>query len=124
MQHRAVTGSEIRLGIHFGTYLGICGLAAAVMALAGCANPPAAQKQIGSPVAAGLQVSALEAQGPLELPFASPQRWLNFPMYHNDSAHAVDLGALRWRSDTLLLSASRYPLHDGASWPKELYERA
>lgn len=109
-----------------GTGIHSSGLTAIALAtlLAGCASAPADPAQSAKPERMDLQVSALEAQGPLQLLFASPQRWLNFPMYQNDSAHAVDLGALRWRADSLLLSASRYPLHGGESWPKELYERA
>ena len=102
---------------------GLCSMTLAVL-LAGCASAPTGPIQKANPERMDLQVSALEAQGPLQLPFASPQRWLNFPMYQNDRAHAVDLGALRWRADSLLLSASRYPLHGGESWPKDLYERA
>ena len=92
----------------------------AALLLSACASAPSGKATIDTK----LQVSALEAQGPLKLPFDSAYRWLNFPMYHNDTAHAVDLGALRWRSDTLLETASRYPLHDGKSWPKELYTQA
>ena len=106
----------------------VCGLqtwpgllcACTVLLLSACASAPSGKETIDTK----LQVSALEAQGPLKLPFGSAYRWLNFPMYRNDTAHAVDLGALRWRSDTLLETASRYPLHDGGSWPKELYSQA
>ena len=94
--------------------------ASAALLLSACASAPSGKETLDTK----LQVSALEAQGPLDLPFGSAYRWLNFPMYHNDTAHAVDLGALLWRSDTLLETASRYPLHDGNSWPKELYAQA
>ncbi|MDR0215237.1 MAG: hypothetical protein LBJ15_14680 [Comamonas sp.] len=94
----------------------------AILLLSACASAP--MGKVGQTDDANLQVSALEASGPLQLPFDSAYRWLNFPMYHNDTAHAVDLGALRWRPDTLLQTASRYPLHGSESWPKELYSRA
>jgi hypothetical protein len=45
-------------------------------------------------------------------------------MYEGDRSHAVDLGALRWRADTLLAAAARYPLHGGESWPRETYRQA
>ena len=95
---------------------------ATTLLLGACTGVPAGKA--GQASDANLQVSALEAQGPLQLPFDSAYRWLNFPMYHNDRAHAVDLGALSWRTDTLLQTASRYPLHGGESWPRELYDRA
>lgn len=45
--------------------------------------------------------------------------WLYFPMYARDTAHAVDLQALRWRPDGLLASATRYPRHSGEPWTEE-----
>ncbi|RZS31903.1 hypothetical protein [Corticibacter populi] len=71
-----------------------------------------------------LRLSALEQSGPLDLPFGAAERWLYFPMYEGDTAHAVDLGALRWRSDQLLASATRYPRHGGEDWPEQLYQTA
>ncbi len=99
--------------------------------LAGCAatTPSGAtgEAKVGaasSPQGGALRASALETRGPLQLPFGSAHRWLYFPMYKSDSAHAVDLNALRWRSDTLLQSASRYPMHNAEGWPAEVYEKA
>jgi hypothetical protein len=57
---------------------------------------------------------------------AAETDWLYFPMYERDTAHAVDLKALRFRAnDGLLVSGSRYPLvnHD-SDWTAEQMERA
>lgn len=54
---------------------------------------------------------------------AQPERWLSFPTYHNDPAHAVDRAALTLRPDGLLQSASRYPRTDRGSWTAEQNER-
>ena len=99
--------------------------------LAGCAatmpNSATGEAKVSaasSPKGGALRASALEAHGPLQLPFASAHRWLYFPMYQRDTAHAVDLSALRWRADTLLQSASRYPMHNAEGWPAEVYAKA
>lgn len=101
----------------------------AALLLSGCAAPLAPKNDSAAPEAATaavpvLQRSSLETHGPLELPFDSLHRWLYFPMYERDTAHAVDLAALRWRPDTLLASATRYPLHAGETWPQEALAQA
>jgi hypothetical protein len=49
--------------------------------------------------------------------------WLYFPMYERDTAHAVDLRALKFRPDGLLAAGSRYPRHAYEQWTKEQNER-
>lgn len=56
---------------------------------------------------------------------ANERDWLYFPMYQNDTAHAVHYKALRLRPDGLLESAARYPMHsDESEWPKAQWDRA
>jgi hypothetical protein len=45
--------------------------------------------------------------------------WLYFPMYANDTAHAVHLRALAFRPDGLLSAATRYPRHGDETWPEQ-----
>ncbi len=44
-------------------------------------------------------------------------------MYERDTAHAVDLRALRFRPDGLLFSATRYPRHSDENWSEEATAR-
>ncbi len=53
----------------------------------------------------------------------APTDWLYFPMYARDTAHAVDLTALKWRPDGLLESASRYPRTGDEGWPADAAAR-
>jgi hypothetical protein len=55
---------------------------------------------------------------------AETSRWLQFPMYPNDTAHAVDREALKMRPDGLLQSGARYPRTDKTSWTAEQNELA
>jgi len=56
---------------------------------------------------------------------ADENDWLYFPMYPNDTAHAVHYKALAPRADGLLAAATRYPMHSRESiWPTALYEQA
>ena len=49
--------------------------------------------------------------------------WIYFSMYPNDTAHAVHLGALQWRDDGLLASASRYPRTSPHPWAEAQSKR-
>jgi hypothetical protein len=42
--------------------------------------------------------------------------WVYFPMYANDSAHAVHLSSLKFRPDGLLSAATRYPRTGDEHW--------
>lgn len=42
--------------------------------------------------------------------------WLYFPMYANDTAHAVHLSSLKFRPDGLLSAATRYPRTSNEPW--------
>ena len=56
---------------------------------------------------------------------ADENDWLYFPMYQNDTAHAVHYKALKPRPDGLLDAASRYPMHSrDKEWPPGVYEQA
>jgi hypothetical protein len=55
---------------------------------------------------------------------AETSRWLQFPMYPNDTAHAVDREALKMRPDGLLQSGARYPRADKSSWTDEQNQQA
>ena len=56
---------------------------------------------------------------------ANERDWLYFPMYHNDSAHAVHYKALRLRPDGLLQGATRYPGHSPeGTWAKKDWDAA
>ena len=56
---------------------------------------------------------------------ANERDWLYFPMYHNDTAHAVHYKALRLRPDGLLQGATRYPGHSPeGTWSKPDWDRA
>ena len=48
--------------------------------------------------------------------WADETDWLYFPMYERDTAHAVDLTALRYRPDGLLASGTRYPGFPDEPW--------
>jgi hypothetical protein len=50
---------------------------------------------------------------------SAPTDWLHFPMYERDTAHAVDLSAIKVRPDGLIESATRYPRSGGESWTPE-----
>ncbi len=50
---------------------------------------------------------------------SAPTDWLHFPMYERDTAHAVDLSALKVRPDGLLESGTRYPRSSGEPWTPE-----
>jgi len=50
---------------------------------------------------------------------AAPTDWLHFPMYQRDTAHAVDLSAIKVRPDGLIESATRYPRSGEESWTPE-----
>ena len=50
---------------------------------------------------------------------SAPTDWLHFPMYERDSAHAVDLSAIKVRPDGLIESATRYPRNGEESWTPE-----
>lgn len=45
--------------------------------------------------------------------------WVYFPMYPNDTAHAVHLGSLKFRPDGLLSAATRYPRTGGEPWTEQ-----
>lgn len=71
-------------------------------------------------------IGAAALVGSLALPClstASEVDWLYFQMYERDTAHAVDLKALRFRSDGLLASGTRYPRVDIQPWTAEVSER-
>ncbi|WP_423381219.1 hypothetical protein [Burkholderia sp. LMG 32019] len=66
-----------------------------------------------------LAVSSFVALAWLNTAHADEVDWLYFPMYPRDTAHAVDLRALSWRPDGLLVSASRYPRVSDDHWTEQ-----
>ncbi len=51
--------------------------------------------------------------------FADEFDWLYFPMYANDTAHAVHLSSLKFRPDGLLSAATRYPRTNSEPWTEQ-----
>jgi hypothetical protein len=74
-----------------------------------------------APFAAALLATQLFAA-----PLASADEfdWVYFPMFKNDTAHAVHLRALKFRPDGLLSAATRYPRASHEAWPEEIAKAA
>lgn len=53
------------------------------------------------------------------LAYADEFDWVYFPMYPNDTAHAVHLSSLKFRPDGLLTAATRYPRTSGEPWTEQ-----
>jgi hypothetical protein len=72
-------------------------------------------------IRSALTIAAFAASSLLAAPNALADEfdWLYFPMYANDTAHAVHLSSLKFRPDGLLSAATRFPRTGGEPWTEQ-----